>query len=396
MSKNIVVVGASAGAVLARSLAHHLPDSYRLILIERLDYAFHPTSSLRGAVREGKEADSFQDLDNFFSSTSRHVVLKGTEVSRIRASTLVLSKPFEASAELDFEYAVLALGTLYHPPARPVHPPKYTALIDPPSPSKDEALRAQQNIQQAIKSSGSILIIGGGPVGIEFAGEVRHAYKGKRITIVTSSSLLPGPWKESMRYKFAALLRENNVNVKTHTSIHQPEDLPINQHLSMIRNVTLSDGSTIQADFIFLATGGKPNTKLIADSGYPDLLDEKKRIKVNPLTLKIVKGELSDRIFVMGDASNAPGPKTYYTATEQVPVLVSQIMSGINRSRAFRTWKEPKHILVVPFGPWDGYAQLGPLVVGNWVTSAVKGRTLRLHDWRRLYKAWDVKKYVQG
>ncbi|CAO1621893.1 unnamed protein product [Sympodiomycopsis kandeliae] len=374
MTQNIVIIGASSGALVAKALTSSLPESHRLILIEKLEYAYHPVSSLRGAVVEGKEEDSFADLDSFFPSGSRHVVLKGTEVKQLHANSLTLSKEFEGSTQLDFAYAVLGLGATYNPPSRPA------------SVSKQEAIAGQRALQAAVKQSKSLLIIGGGPVGVEFSGEVRTVYSDKKITLVTSGPLLPGAWKDSLRNKLTSLLHSNKIEVKTQTSIEIPEDVPIAEHLPTPRDITLSDGSKVSTDFVLIATGGKPNTTLLTSSGFGANLDENNRIKVNPTTLKVADGELAERYFAFGDASNAPGPKTYFAATQQVPVLTSQILAAINKGKA-KTWKEPMNVMVVPFGPSNGHGQIGPFVLGGWFTSFAKGKTLFVPDFKKLYQA---------
>lgn len=57
--QNIVIIGASSGALVAKALlAAGLPESHRIVLIEKLEYAYHPISSLRGAVVEGEHSIS--------------------------------------------------------------------------------------------------------------------------------------------------------------------------------------------------------------------------------------------------------------------------------------------------------------------------------------------------
>ncbi|CAM9743989.1 unnamed protein product, partial [Ectocarpus sp. 12 AP-2014] len=43
------------------------------------------------------------------------------------------------------------------------------------------------------KAAKSILVIGGGPIGIEMAGEIMEEMPGKSVTLVTSKELMPSP-----------------------------------------------------------------------------------------------------------------------------------------------------------------------------------------------------------
>ena len=64
------------------------------------------------------------------------------------AKSLTLSKEFEGSNELEFEYALLGLGSAYNPPSRPA------------SASKRSAIDAQRAMQKAIRAAESVLIVG--------------------------------------------------------------------------------------------------------------------------------------------------------------------------------------------------------------------------------------------
>ena len=44
-----------------------------------------------------------------------------------------------------------------------------------------------------LRAAQDILIIGGGPVGIEMAGEIVEELPGKNVTLVTSKELMPSP-----------------------------------------------------------------------------------------------------------------------------------------------------------------------------------------------------------
>ncbi len=44
-----------------------------------------------------------------------------------------------------------------------------------------------------LKAAQSVLVIGGGPIGIEMAGEIMEEMPGKKVTLVTSKELMPSP-----------------------------------------------------------------------------------------------------------------------------------------------------------------------------------------------------------
>lgn len=58
---------------------------------------------------------------------------------------------------------------------------------------------ALRELQADIAASDSFLVVGGGPVGVEFATEVAYEHAGKQITLVHAGDhLIEGPFKSSL------------------------------------------------------------------------------------------------------------------------------------------------------------------------------------------------------
>lgn len=70
-----------------------------------------------------------------------------------------------------------------------------------------------QQANAELKAAQTILIIGGGPVGIEMAGEIMEDMPGKSVTLVTSKELMPSPDVEFSE-KFRTRLRNKLEKVK--------------------------------------------------------------------------------------------------------------------------------------------------------------------------------------
>lgn len=348
---NIVIVGASAaGAYVARSLEKSLPTSHRIILIERLDYMYHPISALRGSVVAGKEHLSFADLDRFFGQDSRHVVLQATSVTALSPSSVTISSTFEGSDTIPFERAVLALGSSYPVPGRPS------------STSKAEAIEDQRRIQRDVAAATSVLIVGGGPVGVEFAGELRSVDRQKKVQLVTSGqTLLQGPFKPSLQKSLLEGLARIDVPVRFNAKVDLPSDVKTLELLPQQRSFSLSDGTEVEADLVMIATGARPNTSLLIESGFSRALDDEKRIKVDAKTLRVLDEGLQN-YYSLGDCANAPGTKTHVAAKFQAPVVASQLLSDLGGARA-KVYSAPPSIMVVPLGTSAGASQLFGLVL---------------------------------
>jgi NADH dehydrogenase FAD-containing subunit len=158
--KNVVVVGLSwAGAKAAKELAKSLPATHRVIAICPYDYAYHTVGALRAAVQPGWETSTPVPLDRLLSG--RHVVLRGL-VTAVNGESIAVDRDTEGfGSQIPFDALVLATGARYGFPARP---PKDVTSVD-------QALDLLRRFQGEVKAAKSVLIIGGGAVGVEFAGE---------------------------------------------------------------------------------------------------------------------------------------------------------------------------------------------------------------------------------
>ena len=71
-----------------------------------------------------------------------------------------------------------------------------------------------KKMSEAVAAAKNILIVGGGPVGVELAGEIVDQHKDKNITIVTKSEKLVTPdFDEKFQNSIKSLIEQNNVKV---------------------------------------------------------------------------------------------------------------------------------------------------------------------------------------
>ncbi|RUM27923.1 MAG: dihydrolipoyl dehydrogenase [Aquifex sp.] len=120
-----------------------------------------------------------------------------------------------------------------------------------------------------------VLIVGGGAVGVEFA-YIFRKYGSEVVLVEIKDRVLPSPDipEDSARY-LGRKLRELGIEIKTKTSVETWEKTQNGV------KAKLTDGTEIEADFILLGVGRKPNTKGI---GLEDLgieMDERGFVKTN-------------------------------------------------------------------------------------------------------------------
>jgi len=104
-------------------------------------------------------------------------------------SSLLLSN----GDEIKFDYLLLCTGSSYTDPIKVnTQLYKYETRITDKAPEKYIADRLQDisNTNRDIEIANTILIVGGGPVGVEIAGEIVHKYPNKEVIIVTNAKAL--------------------------------------------------------------------------------------------------------------------------------------------------------------------------------------------------------------
>jgi len=261
--------------------------------------------------------------------------------------------------------------------------------------------------RKALPDAKSIIIAGGGPAGVETAGELGEYLNGRagwfskldnpkvEITLVTSGAqILPG-LRTSLAVKAEKYLAQ--VGVKIIKNMRVKSVSPIGagtEDVAAKSTVTLEDGTTLEADLYIPATGTIPNTSFVK----PELLAADSRILTNASTLRV--DAAGPRIYALGDASSAFRPACHLIF-EAVPVvcanikrdLLLEIPGGEAGAGEDRVYKEDKReTQLVPIGRSKGVGA----AMGWWVPSffvwAIKGRDYWLWTTGDL---WSGKQWVK-
>ena len=136
-----------------------------------------------------------------------------------------------------------------------------------------------------------ILMVGGGYIGIEFAGI--FAGLGASVDVVYRADLPLRGFDQDLRERLAAGMTENGVR------LHPGETVRKVEALGEARRVTLSSGKQIETDLVFFATGRSPRTEKLGLEHSGVALDIKGRVVVD------VENQTSQaHIFAIGDVSN--------------------------------------------------------------------------------------------
>jgi apoptosis-inducing factor 2 len=335
--KKIVVIGGSYGGISAAhyTLKHtisELPNSkvYQVVLVSTTAEAF-----CRPAAPRAMLGDEFFDQKKLFVSIPAQFAhypkenfqfIQGSATAWDHAKrTVTVALAGEGGEEvLEYHALVIATGASTTSP-----------LLGFNAGDEKTLKRLWKKFRDEIKNAKSVVIAGGGPAGIEVAGELGDHLNGRpswfssklvnpkvSITVVTSGSQILPLLRQHIAQTAEDQLAKVGVTVIKGIKVTSTSPLDSGSTADTLvtkTKVSLSDGRELQADLYIPATGMTANTAFVQDK---NLLAEDGRIIVNPSTLRVLNA--GDRTYAVGDVANAHRPAVHLFS-KALPVLGSNI-----------------------------------------------------------------------
>ncbi|XP_073098742.1 uncharacterized protein [Elaeis guineensis] len=342
----VVVGGGVAGALLAKNMQFHAD----VVLIDPKEYFEITWAQLRSMVEPSFAERSVINHTDYLTNGR---IIASSAVNVTEAKVLTAN-----GHSVAYDYLVIATG---HADSTPRN-------------RKDRLEQFQQGIQK-IKSSRSVLIIGGGPTGVELAGEIAVDYPEKKVTLVHKGSRLLEFIGQKASKKAMDWLTSKNVKVLLGQSI----DL---DSISEADGVyTTSAGEKITADCHFVCVAKRLGSSWLQESVLGDSLDQKGRLLVDE-NLR-VRGHKN--IFAIGDITDVPEIKQGFLAQKHAVVVVKNLMRLIKGTgeNKLATYKPSSAIAIVSLGRKEAVAQLPFTTVIGWLPGIVKSRDLFVSKTRK-------------
>lgn len=369
----VIVGGGYGGYAVAQKLASKFnkSQSHQIILIERKSHFYHSVAGLRTVVEDGFEEKVSIPYDHLFDKHGQGKLIHGT-VIKLNKNDLIVRTNDGEEQNITFEIAVIATGSNYPRPA------KFDAE------NKEEGTKEIIRQREAVKNAQKILIVGGGPVGIELAGEIATVYENKKeVTLVHGEDNLLSPnFPNKLRDSLAKQLKDLNVKLILGDRIDFQKN-NIGDGLSKL-TITTEKEQVIESDVQFVAIGAKPNTSLV-ESLNGSLIDENSHlVKVKP-TLQLDLNDEYNHIFAIGDITNVPETKLAFRAGLHAD-LVSKNISSFIDNKNLEEYKPMKETMFVTIGKKGGAGLLpmfGGLVVGSMMVRNLKGKHLFVDKYRK-------------
>ncbi|CAM6016516.1 unnamed protein product [Sphagnum balticum] len=337
--KRIVVVG---GGVAGSTVAKSFDSEADVTLIDPKDYFEIPYAALRCTV-EPKFAER---------AIVKHTeYLKKAKLVQSSAQSVSDSEVVAVSGDrIPYDFLVVCTGSTYTGPA-----------------TKEERIKEFEADYKKVKAADSILIIGGGPVGVELAAEIVVDFPTKKVTLIQSGDRLIDFLGPKASEKTLKWLQSRNVEVILNDRI-ELDGLagPI---------YTTSKGRTIKADAHFVCIGKRVGSSWLRDSELSSLLDDQGRLKVDA-NLRV---EGKKNVFACGDIANTVEIKQGFLAGKQAAVVTENIKKLSkdpkgSKLAVYTPLKAPFGI--VSLGRSAGVAQLPFATIIGWLPGTLKSKDL--------------------
>jgi len=405
IKKQIVILGGSYGGM---STAHYVLKHVIPRLPSKADFEVVLVSASaeamdRPACPRALISDEFFDQTKLFVNVAkqfeqypagsfRFIQGRATALDH-RARTVTISVTADKSTQtLTFHALVIATGASTPSPLLGLN-------------TDSDGLRASwASFRKQLPSAKSIVIGGGGPSGVEVAGELGEHLNGAacwwkselanpvvQITVVNSASKILPQLRPAIAHKAEELLAKRGVRVVNNVAVTEViED-------EKKTTVKLSDGKTLEADIYIPCAGMSPNTDFVLDQAT--LLEADGRVKTNTSTLRVDAAGPGARIYAIGDASSYARPAVH-NVLSAVPVLGANIRrdlllaegkegtAGGSAGEEDKIFKEDKtETQLVPIGKSKGVGAAMGYRMPSVVVWAIKGRD---------YWLWTVGKLWSG
>jgi NADH dehydrogenase FAD-containing subunit len=332
--KLIVLGGGFCGAIIAKKLDKN--QNLDVILIDKKSY-FEYTPSIHKIISDKEYLDKI-------TVPFEKIVKQGKVI--IDQLTNLTSQYVETKNEkIPYDYLVISTGIDY---------PIFLKNQENVFTLKSSASALE--INQKIVNAKHILVIGGGLIGTEIAGEIVTKMKDKHVTIIHSKDRLieRNPTKASF---YAQKFLENkgakiifNEKIVKHTD-----------------QIFISNkGRKIEADFAIWCAGIRWSLDYLNEFD-PQIFTNKGALQVN----EHLQLHGSENIFVGGDVCNVSEEKTAQNARIHGSFIVKNINKSMAKKRKI-SYKPKKRIMVISLGDWSGILIYGKIVITGIVPGIFK------------------------
>jgi apoptosis-inducing factor 2 len=370
MKKTVIIYGGGiAGAQLAKQIARDAA----VTLVDPLDYFEVPMAAPRNLVKPAYAEHAIIP----FAQALPTVVHRRARLIELSEKDGLIEDSVGNQSRISADITVLATGSKF----------------------SNELMRADNGtfavrkqfyglFHQKLLGSKRVLIVGGGPIGVEVAGEISENFPEKSITLLDSGARLLRGTSEAAAEHAAAVLSGRGVKILLGQKIESGASA-IGEVFAEAGEVLTSKGQRIPYDMILWCIGGTPNTAYM-QSHYAHALNGAGRIQVTP-DLRVKQ---TDNLFALGDITDLDENKMAYHTGKQVKIAAENVRALLAGNASGKTLKAYKPatgdpMMAVTLGSRTGVSHL-PLfgvVRAAWVNRKLKAEHMLVPAFRKIFNA---------
>jgi NADH dehydrogenase FAD-containing subunit len=332
--KLIILGGGFCGAIIAKKLDKH--QDVDVLLIDKKSY-YEYTPSIHKLISSSEYLDKI--------TIPFEKIVKHGKVILDQLTNLTDQYVETKNEKIPYDYLVISTGV------------DYPIFLD----NKENVFTLKSSISamqinKKIFNAKHVLIIGGGLIGTEIAGELVTKMKDKQVTIIHSKDRLieRNPAKASCyAQKF---LEKKGAKIIFNEKIVRHED----------RIFISNKDRKIEADIAIWCAGIRWSLDYL--NGFdPQIFTNKGALKVN----EHFQLNGFENIFVGGDVCSVSEEKTAQNARIHGSFIVKNLKKLMNNKRKI-SYKPKKRIMVISLGDWSGILIYGKIVITGIVPGILK------------------------
>ncbi|KAF9875409.1 hypothetical protein CkaCkLH20_07229 [Colletotrichum karsti] len=389
--KNIVIIGGSYGGVSTAYylLKHVIPqvpaeDGYQIILVSSSSQVMCRPACPRALIsddmfpQEKLFVDITTAIKQYDKDKFRFICGTATALDH-RSRTVSVTTTRDSGIEtLEFYSLIIATGASTPSPLLGLNR------------DSDSLRQSWHEFREALPKARSIVVAGGGPAGVETAGELGEYLNGRAglfrtkldkptvaVTLVTAGTKILPALRPAIAKQAEDYLAQIGVTIVKNTRVESvtPSGAGVDD-LAANATINLADGQKLEADLYIPATGTRPNTDFIDNS----LLASDGRVETNPSTLRVDKA--GPRIYAIGDASSYARPAVH-NILSAIPVLCANIKRDLllasgqtaAAAKGDRVFEEDtRETQMVPIGKSKGVGAAMGYRLPSFLVWLIKGR----------------------
>ncbi|XP_022107055.1 apoptosis-inducing factor 2-like [Acanthaster planci] len=347
--KHVVVIGGGYGGIV---VALKLQGKCKLTLIDPKEAFHHCIGALRACTEDGFARKTLIPYAPTFGESFKRGTVEAIDpgAKKVRLA---------GGEDIGYDYLVVATGS------RGSFPSKISG-------GEDSSVYINQytDMLQKIKACKDIVVIGGGAVGVEMAGEITTDFSDKQVTLIHSRDyLVEGDFSPKFRRGAEEQLRAKGVKLVLGEKVTNLADLPTDG--SSRCTVKTDKGTEVEADLVLVCVGQPCNSSAYAAS-LSDRVEGTGHLKVN----KYLQVEGLDDVFAIGDCCNIHQLKLAYFAGQHGELVAKNLQLLAQGKTDLKAWPAPGRMMALPVGRNGGVFQLGSMVFGPFLARKVKSEGL--------------------